>query len=343
KPVGVAWSCSSPLGIAHQESTPVADGQPLPSTLGSATFTATCEDTAGHVTTKSIHYTMETFGQIITDDNPSAYFRLGEAAGDDWVRDSSGNHHDGEAKNATAWEEFGISGDGDSARRFIGDGGYVYVNGIEAPKTALTLGGWVKFDDTGDADVLDHGYDAGLYLHDGHLSFRMLGTTVTDPATVQADRWYFVAGAWNGGTMKLWTASGLPSGTNLASVAASAPQGKRPSGYSTFYIGYGQDEPWLRGVMDEVFYYPSALAAGHLQELWLADPPARAKAAGAPAAAAAGTASAAPDPVTVQSRTTTANTAAKARARAKAQQRARAKQLAKARARAKARAHRRTR
>jgi hypothetical protein len=344
KGVTVDWSCTAANGVASQSSS-TPNGQDLPAVLGTGqAFTATCTDTNGQSTSKTVHYTMGTFDEIVNDDSPIAYYRLGEAAGDDRVRDDSGNHHDGEAKNATAWEEFGISGDGDSARRFLGDGGYVYVNDIHAPQSALTLGGWVRFDDTGDAEILDHGYDAGIYLADGHLHFRMLGTTVTDPGTVDADTWYFVAGTWSGGRMRLWKATGDVNPSTVPVAVASATQSKRPSGISTFYIGYGQDVPWLRGVMDEVFYYDKALSTAHLAELWLADPPARprqaAASAGAPAPAASDTSTATPATVSVQSRSTdTASQArAKAKAKAKARAKARAKALAKAKARAKAKA-----
>jgi hypothetical protein len=337
KPIQAEYSCDAPSGIASQSSTPVANHETLPapsSPSASLAFTATCTDNDGQTVSRTVHYSMETFAQLVEDDNPLAYYRLGEPAGQDQVADSSGNGHDGEAKNATMFSPYGVSGDGDAARHFLGDGGYVYVNGIAAPQNGLTLGGWVMFDDTGDAELLDHGYDAGIYLRDGHLSFRMLGRTITDPGTVDAGQWYFVAGTWRGGRMTLWKATGAPSTVpaNLPSAVATGLQGQRPSGISTFYIGYGQDVPWLRGTMDEVFYYRAGLTPARLTELWLADPPARPKAAApaptsAPAAPSeASTPAATPAKLTIQSKPKKK----KAKAKPKAKKRLRAKQKPKA-------------
>lgn len=278
KSVETSWSCTDDWsGVGTETSTPAGNHRLLPKVAGPGTFTVDCADRAGNTATDSVGYTMETFAQIVLDDHPVAYYRLNESMEAETVVDSSGNGHDGGYKNDTAWEEYGISGDGDSARRFIGDGGYVYVNGIQAPQYTLTLGGWVSFDDADDASVLDHGHDAALYLKDGHLTFRMMGTTITDPATVQAGQWYFVAGTWNRWRMDLWTATGTPGIGNLPKVAATARQPKRPTGTSTFYIGYGENVPWLRGVMDEVFYFAKPLKPQRISELWLADPPARAQ------------------------------------------------------------------
>ena len=49
---------------------------------------------------------------------------------------------------------------------------------------------------------------------------------------------------------------------------------KRASGESTFYLGYGEDQPWLKGSLDEVMYFSRAVTDAHIAELWLADPPA---------------------------------------------------------------------
>ena len=48
----------------------------------------------------------------------------------------------------------------------------------------------------------DHGYDAAISLADGHLRFRMLGKTISDPDTVDPGRWYFGAGTWRGGLLR---------------------------------------------------------------------------------------------------------------------------------------------
>jgi hypothetical protein len=105
-----------------------------------------------------------------------------------------------------------------------------------------------------------------------------MGASVTDPGpAVVAGQWYLVIGRWASGHIQLWTATGTPSIHTLPTMVAEGFQPRKPTAESTFYVGYGQDVPWLRGVMDEVFYYDSALSTDHINELWLADPPAEGK------------------------------------------------------------------
>jgi hypothetical protein len=84
-----------------------------------------------------------------------------------------------------------------------------------------------------------------------------------------------VVGRWNGKTMDLFVADQTQSKYTAPAKVVSAPSRKRASGQSTFYLGFGEDQPWLKGSLDEVMYFSRAITDAHIAELWLADPPAR--------------------------------------------------------------------
>jgi hypothetical protein len=278
KDVESDWDCTDTApGIVVGTTSTVPEGQAIPRSIpGTNNFEITCTDNAGNVATSSTTYEIKEFHEIVNHNSPIAYYRLDDT--DDVMADFSGHDNDGEYKNWQASEPFGISGDDNFARAFFGEGGYGYVNGLADPQHSHTLGAWVKFDTTDDAEILDHGYEAGLYLKDGHFVYRMMGASVTDPGpAVVAGQWYLVIGRWASGHIQLWTATGTPSIHTLPTMVAEGFQPRKPTAESTFYVGYGQDGPWLRGVMDEVFYYDSALSTDHINELWLADPPAEGK------------------------------------------------------------------
>jgi hypothetical protein len=276
---------------ATVDGTPVADGASLPvGDVGHAyTFVLTAEDAAGNVTTATRTYTASTFAQIVKDDDPMAYFRLGDEAGSPAMGSSTTRSGDGEFKNATQSEPSGISGDNNTARHFSGSSGYGFVNNLEAPKNASTMMTWVRFDTVRDSSFMDHGYDNGLYLEDGRFAFRHVGDVVRDQRVgaqhdVVAGQWYMVIGRWNGHTMDLLVAKQGQSKYTPPALAATGTSTRKASGYSTLYLGYGQDHAWLHGSMDEAAYYDKAITDAHLAEMWLADPPA---VVGEPAPAAA--------------------------------------------------------
>jgi len=276
-----AFSCSdggsgvAPGGCTAKVGTvDVADGgafpRPNPGASASVarTFTVTATDNAGNTTTKSVTYRVFTFASLVEDDDPLAYYRLGDGAGASTLSASSGPQ--GEYKNGQQSEPFGIAGDGDSARRFTGADGYAYVNGITAPRN-YTLSVFFRLQDDGrDAMIVQHG-GAGAVYYDGgarRLRFRPVdwdATTLSSASgAVTAGTWHHVAATFGAGTAKLYLDGALvDTGTSA----------KQTSGTSTFYLGYGDKAPWLNGSLDEAGYFPTALSAGHVREIWLADPP----------------------------------------------------------------------
>ena len=218
---------------------------------------------------------------MINDSNPIAYYRLGEPSGSVPMLDSSGQGHDGEYKNGQSSEPYGVSGDGDAARRFSGADGYGYANGIAAPRS-YTLSTFFKVDDGGRSQMITQHGSAGAIYYDGsgaRVHFQPVdwnGLKLSTPAgSITPGSWHHVAGSYE------WTVDPnnpqLGTGTGQlyldGSLVATGSADKATSGSSTFYAGYGDKAPWLQGALDELAYFPTALSGTQVHEIWLADPP----------------------------------------------------------------------
>ncbi len=124
----------------------------------------TATDNAGNVPTKTVTYRVFSFAGLIADDSdPLAYYRLGDGAARSRWRAAAGP--DGEYKNGQSSEPFGISGDGDAARRFSGADGYGYANGIAAPRS-YTLSTFFRVDDAGRSQMITQHGSAGAIYYD---------------------------------------------------------------------------------------------------------------------------------------------------------------------------------
>lgn len=300
-------------------------------------------DKVGNSRSTTYSYRVFTFAGLILDDHPEAYFRMNDPEGSPALDDLSGNGHDGLYKNATASGPVGISGDDDTARVFTGADGYGYVNDMPAPRSSYTMAAFVQFATGDDGMVMQHGRGGALFRRGDSLVFRQVDTDVVlpIPGGIVPGCWYFVAGRWDGATATVY--AGTHDGdTDCTGDAAglrwfapvSAPSTTAPSGDgSTFYAGYGDQAPWLHGMLDEAAYFYTDIGATHVRELWLADPPPRVRRVGGtfteaskPAPAASpGPAAAAP-----------AAKPGAGRAAAKARVRALTKRVAKAKARVRA-------
>lgn len=282
KPHLAAYGCTDNLDGSPTFAGNVAVGQQIDISGGSdagtaKTFTIDCEDDAGNSAQKLIPYKTFTFKGLIKDDAPLAYWRLGDATGSSTMADEQGSYP-GDYKNAQQSEAAGISGDGDKARHFLAQYGYAYVNGMAAPQTKYTMGAWVRLDDLNgdgygdDGTIMEHGGGGTLYVKGERARFKHVenrdGVNEAVSSTLLSENVYFhVLATWDGTHSRLYV-NGVLEDTELA------PE-PRPSGISTFYLGFGNGSgvQWLRGYLDEVAYFPANLSATHIYEHWLADPP----------------------------------------------------------------------
>ncbi|HTR75018.1 MAG TPA: LamG-like jellyroll fold domain-containing protein, partial [Solirubrobacterales bacterium] len=271
-----SFDCTDPDGPgdiasceAELDGTSITSGAPLPQTPGVYHLTLVATDIGGNVYTHTHTFTVEPYADVVRSDDPIAYYRLGDTG--DTMADSSGNGHDGTYKNDTESGPVGISGDGDHARLFKGEGGYGYVDGITAPTDESSLEAWVHPFDGRDEAIVGHGDAGELDIIGGHFSYRRMETTLTAQigpgghcVAPTPGVWTHVVGTWDGVTMRIYVDGEL---------CGEVESTRRPSSSSTFYVGFGQLAPWFYGAIDEVAYYPTALSAERVHEHYIADPP----------------------------------------------------------------------
>lgn len=248
---------------ATVDGVPINDGDPLPDSIGTHTFTVTAIDKGGNEYIHHHVYAVKTFKDLFNTDAPVLYCRLGELTGSTMV-DSSANGNNGEYKNDQDSGPVGISGDGDRARNFFGAGGYGYINGVAAPKYQSTLEAWVNPKDGRNQSIVGHGDAGELFIKDGQFKYRRMGETVTSSVPPQIGAWQQVVGTWDGADIRIYV-NGIETGKTEST--------RRPSSVSTFYVGFGELAPWFYGAIDEVAYFPVALNANRVYQHWLADPP----------------------------------------------------------------------
>ncbi|MCB0863261.1 MAG: LamG domain-containing protein, partial [Solirubrobacterales bacterium] len=199
------FTCSDPDDVpgnsdidsctATVDGNPILTGQPLPDSLGPHSFVVTAIDKGGNTYIHTHSYTVKKFADLFNTDSPVLYCRLGETSGSTLV-DSSGNGRNGEYKNDQDSGPVGISGDGDHARNFFGEGGYGYVNNVAAPKFQSTLEAWVYTLDGRDQSIVGHGDAGEIYIKNNFFRYRRMGETVTSSVPAIPGHWQQVVGTW---------------------------------------------------------------------------------------------------------------------------------------------------
>jgi len=188
-------------------------------------------------------------------DNPVVCYRLGEPVGSNQLIDSAHAHNGACVNNTTS----GLPGviTPDTARGFNGTAAYCYANGIAAPKAGYTIEGWGKLSAQNAGTIAEHGGSGGVYVTTNSYCMRNAWETLCWPSTPSVGVWHHLAATWSASdaTMRLYVDGVLRAGK---------VSGAKPSGTSTFYVGYGQSAPWFKGTIDEVAYYPAALSAGRI-------------------------------------------------------------------------------
>lgn len=245
------------------------------------------------------------FDDLVLQDDPEAWYRLGDPLGASTMTDFSGNGHHGEYKNKQDSGPVGIAAnDPDTARDFWGDGGYGYVNGLAAPGldngyTSYTMEIWFFQRDTDsaptihdDAMLMQDGGGGSLYIKNNLITFRngpFDAISYAGPGgTFKDDTWYMVAARKQGQNLALWVRESPSAPTFFNPTPdATGSSSYLPGGQPTFYVGYGEYAPWFNGALDEAIYYRHAVPAFRLGYHFYADPaPAKGMARVLPARAA---------------------------------------------------------
>ena len=157
------------------------------------------------------------YSQVIQGDGPLAYWRLGDAWDQSVLTDSSGHGHHGEYKNGATGTagspqpSYGVSGDGDTAAIFTGNGTYGYVNGLAAPQRAYTIETWMMPTSLGAQMIFQQGGAGEISINSSRqLAFRQVDNFVdseidyTLPAGFDLSKFHQVVATWDGTTATLY-------------------------------------------------------------------------------------------------------------------------------------------
>jgi YVTN family beta-propeller protein len=242
-------------GIASCTGT-VADGAAISTAaLGAHTFSVTATDEAGHETTLTVTYTVQapsaTYGDEVAGDGPLAWYRLGEGSAQPLV--DSAHAKNGACVNGVTFGLPGAVGGTNTARGFDGRAAYCYANGITAPTGAYTIEGWTKLSAPKAGTIAEHGSSGSIYVTTTSYCMKNAWEGMCWPSAPTVGLWHHVAASWSASdkVARLYVDGVL---------RMSAVNGAKPSGASTFYVGYGQNAPWFTGSIDEVAYYPTRLS-----------------------------------------------------------------------------------
>lgn len=207
------------------------------------------------------------YPDLIADDRPAGYWRLGEAG---QATDSSGNGGTGAFRGTvTTGEPGAIAGDPDGSVRLVD--GYVEIPGSAAPAFdgPYTLEAWVKVTTSRQQGLIEKYDPPGLhgYLLRTVEANKLVGMALDGPAsgiatgttTVLPGPWRHVAAVFDGTTMTLYLDGRLEA--SAADAVAPTP------GPASLKLGARGDDAAQRlvGWLDEVAVYPRALTADRLR------------------------------------------------------------------------------
>jgi YVTN family beta-propeller protein len=236
----------------------VADGAAISTaTLGAHAFSVTATDEAGHKTTQTATYTVQaappsaTYGDEVAGDGPLVWYRLGEGSAQPLV--DSAHAKNGACVNGVTFGLPGAVGGANTARGFDGRAAYCYANGITAPTAAYTIEGWMKLSAPKAGTIAEHGSSASIYVTTSGYCMKNAWEGMCWPSAPTVGVWHHVAASWS-------TSDKVARLYVDGVLRMSAVNGAKPSGASTFYVGYGQNAPWFTGSIDEVAYYPTRLS-----------------------------------------------------------------------------------
>ena len=212
--------------------------------------------------------------QQVLGDHPSAFWRLGDAAGSTSAADASGN---GLVGTIDAGVTLGQPGavSGDTAATFPGTGPAVVVPaaaGLDL-QNAVSVEAWVRptqaSQNGGIFEKTVNGWVNSQYmllLESGVLKFRVRNTAnallPVEGPVLPLGTWSHVVGTFDGSTLRLYV--------NGALVATSAAAGPLNSASGPSFIGrLGQSLYPFQGSLDEVAVFPVALSAERVRAHYL--------------------------------------------------------------------------
>jgi PKD repeat protein len=212
--------------------------------------------------------TFSDYARGVLADNPSYYWRLGDAAGTTTLRDTAGVNDGTSGTGVTYGTGGAILGDPNTAASFNGTG-----NGLASGATqvwrdnTLSIEAWVKTTSTAGGKIVGFGssatgnsssYDRHIYMTtNGRINFGVYPNTSRTIAGGKAyndGQWHHVVATLGSGGMALYV-DGVRVARNTATTWGQSYWGYWRIGGDNSWSG----APYLNGQIDEVAIYPKPL------------------------------------------------------------------------------------
>jgi hypothetical protein len=209
------------------------------------------------------------YREIILDDEPLAYWRLGERSGRATAKDETGNHDGTYGGGVTLGASPALVGDGDTAAVFDGVGGYVEVGDVTelefTGKASFSIEAWVRSTGTTSGTTYlvckrhdnaapdDDGYALSLFdSTEVRLTRVRAGAFDTVAGPIPIDQWTHVVGTFDGTDMTLYVDGAKIVAEESTAELVDIVEPVRLGGRS-------QGGDFLAGALDEVAVYGTAL------------------------------------------------------------------------------------
>lgn len=214
----------------------------------------------------------DAYGAAVFDDQPWAFWRLGESTGTMALDTATGQHRATYQRGVTQ----NVPGvvDADSGARFDGVDDVVVSNDLIPGPTTFSTEAWFKTTTTRGGKIIGFGnaasglsgsYDRHVYMQDnGQIVFGVyVGAEykITTPASLNDGVWHQVVATLSSAGMALYV-DGKLVGTNAQTGAESNTGYWRVGGDRT----WGSSSSYFQGDIDEAAVYTTALSASQVQE-----------------------------------------------------------------------------
>jgi PKD repeat protein len=219
------------------------------------------------------------YSKDVVADGATAYWRLGEASGTT-VYDHAGFNDATASSGVTRGAPGAIQGDQDGASTFSGNSTGFVASPAMTATPSFSIETWIKTDTTQGGKIVGYGaantgdsgsYDRHLYMDNaGHLVFGVYPggvRTVSTAGTYNDNNWHHVVATLDSGKGMVLYVDGKKVAADAGTTSAQVYQGYWRIGGDNLNGWPSQPASnYIRGQIDDVAIYPSALTLSRVQQ-----------------------------------------------------------------------------